>query len=356
MGIKYIQLQNFQGHKESELELHPGVNVVIGESDSGKSSIIRSLVWLTQNRPSGFNFKSNFAGPNDETIACIVFEDDSFVARVRNKLLNCYRIEDDNIFQALRSDVPDEIKEITNIRSVNIQTQHPDDQYFLLTEKPGQIAKRINAVSGLEVMDKALTEVNGQVKTVSSRISFIDTEIEKAIKKRENFSLLPSAEQDFAYLEEEETSLSKMEKTYYAVEEAVNSIKDLQGKMKNFEKVDEALKLHSNFAKREEELQKSSERENTLRTTVYSLRNKQKLLTSYADIQNALNDLSAIKIQTDEVEALKQLLSYLQTLLSQLSEAEKKSKETEKQYEKILSEYTDVRGSSVCPTCGRSGK
>jgi len=55
--IKYLQIQNFQSHKDSLLEFDPGVNVIVGSSDSGKTAVIRALRWLVWNRPSGDAFR-----------------------------------------------------------------------------------------------------------------------------------------------------------------------------------------------------------------------------------------------------------------------------------------------------------
>ena len=44
--IEAVEIINFQPHENTVLEFAPGVNVIKGQSRSGKSSIIRSLEWL----------------------------------------------------------------------------------------------------------------------------------------------------------------------------------------------------------------------------------------------------------------------------------------------------------------------
>ena len=39
--IKSITLENIQSHVYSELNLHEGVNVITGDTDAGKSTIIK---------------------------------------------------------------------------------------------------------------------------------------------------------------------------------------------------------------------------------------------------------------------------------------------------------------------------
>ena len=55
--IKSLHIQNFQSHKKTTLKFHKGINVVIGQSDSGKSAIIRALNWTINNM---FDHKENF--------------------------------------------------------------------------------------------------------------------------------------------------------------------------------------------------------------------------------------------------------------------------------------------------------
>lgn len=47
--ISKITIRNFQTHKKSELEFTDGVNLIVGSSDNGKSSVIRAFRWLAEN-------------------------------------------------------------------------------------------------------------------------------------------------------------------------------------------------------------------------------------------------------------------------------------------------------------------
>jgi DNA repair exonuclease SbcCD ATPase subunit len=64
--IKRIEIKNFQAHKNTEIDFDPGVNVISGASDAGKSSIFRALLWVITNRPSGDSIK-NWDCKKDDT-------------------------------------------------------------------------------------------------------------------------------------------------------------------------------------------------------------------------------------------------------------------------------------------------
>jgi energy-coupling factor transporter ATP-binding protein EcfA2 len=50
--LTHLVLENFQSHVYTELELAPGLNVVLGETGQGKSAIVRALRWLLCREPA----------------------------------------------------------------------------------------------------------------------------------------------------------------------------------------------------------------------------------------------------------------------------------------------------------------
>ena len=111
--IKDLSLENFQSHKKSSLEFSEGVNVIIGSSDSGKSSIIRSLQWVLFNRPSGDSFRSWWGG-----ITNVVVDGVSRIKGGSKGLENCYEIGL-NRFQAMGQGVPEDVTTVLNL-SMNL--------------------------------------------------------------------------------------------------------------------------------------------------------------------------------------------------------------------------------------------
>ena len=54
--IKKVNLVNFQSHKDTTIEFDKGLNIIVGASDSGKTSILRGIKWALYNDPSGDYF------------------------------------------------------------------------------------------------------------------------------------------------------------------------------------------------------------------------------------------------------------------------------------------------------------
>lgn len=215
--IEQLEIINYQSWKYALLELHSGVNVILGSSDKGKSSIVRALNWVCTNRPTGKEFRSNFTKSDTVVTLCV---DDQTVCRKKGNKINIYNINGANEdLQALRSDLPDEVKTLTNMDSINIQPQHQN--YFLLDKTPGQVAKKFNEIAGLEIMDKSLLTINTEIRTINQDIKATDKSIEALDEKIKNLSWLTPCEKTLQSLEGRETQIQQ-------ITESISAIRELQ--------------------------------------------------------------------------------------------------------------------------------
>jgi len=175
--IEDIEIANFQSHQDSQLSLCPGVNVITGRSESGKTAIMRALGWWYSNRPQGFAFRSDFSGKDDSTRVGIAFKDGNWVIRERNtKGINCYQTATEGMLSSLGTDVPLEVSSILNLADYNIQHQH--DKYFLLQNTSGEVAKALNDIAGLDIIDTCLSKINSIIIRTKERIKDSDEQIQ----------------------------------------------------------------------------------------------------------------------------------------------------------------------------------
>ncbi|MHA1408691.1 MAG: AAA family ATPase, partial [Candidatus Heimdallarchaeaceae archaeon] len=169
-----------------------GVNIIKGRSHSGKSSIIRALRWALQNRPSGFHFKSHFSDKKDETRVSVEFENDDFISRVRNNAFNGYNLGTESPLEALRTDIPDEVKAITQMNNINLQSQ--GDKYFMLQETPGTVAKELNNIVGLNIIDDVNKKVSSIINSATSKYKGLSIEIKEKKEEIKKYKHLKKAE------------------------------------------------------------------------------------------------------------------------------------------------------------------
>lgn len=158
--IKKIILKNFQSHANTELKLSNGVNVIVGKSDVGKSSIFRALYWLVFNRPAGDGFRSHWGG---DTMVQVDLGEGISVKRFRTDQQNGYDWsgnKTETIFRsnAVGGSVPPEIQSLLNMDQINFANQM--DAPFLLSMHPAEAGRYLNDIIGLDIIDDAISYLN----------------------------------------------------------------------------------------------------------------------------------------------------------------------------------------------------
>lgn len=169
--IPRIHIQNFQSHKDTEIHLSPGLNVVIGSGDSGKSAILRAIRWNQSNRirhddrPMGDSYVSDWAKSVSSKGAVTLLEDcrvtidkpNGTCSRFReapkvkgDKERNGYDLNGAR-FEAIGVSVPEQVSEFFDWSEVNVQKQQ--DQAFLLSKGAGEVATFLNKTVRLDSID-----------------------------------------------------------------------------------------------------------------------------------------------------------------------------------------------------------
>lgn len=169
--IPRIHIQNFQSHKDTEIHLSPGLNVVIGSGDSGKSAILRAIRWNQSNRirhddrPMGDSYVSDWAKSVSAKGATTLLEDckvtidkpNGTCSRFReapkakgDKERNGYDLHGAR-FEGIGVSVPEQVSEFFNWSEVNVQKQQ--DPAFLLSKGAGEVATFLNKTVRLDSID-----------------------------------------------------------------------------------------------------------------------------------------------------------------------------------------------------------
>ena len=151
--IKSTLLKGFQSHNHTRIRFVPGVNALIGDSDAGKTAVLRAFNWVIYNRPMGDDFMSHWAS---EMSATVVFEDGTKITRGRDKEGNYYKLNKE-MFRAFKQEVPAEIQQALNLTEINIQAQM--DAPFLLSCGSGEVAQTLNKVVHLDIIDRSLSDI-----------------------------------------------------------------------------------------------------------------------------------------------------------------------------------------------------
>lgn len=223
--LEKIEIRNFQSHQATNLKLSPNVNTLQGNSDCGKSAVMRALGWLVFN-PAGDYFISDWAkrgktitAPCEVTLSVNGHK----VTRRRDKDFNGY-ILDDQVFEATRNSVPPQVLSVLGLGEVNVQKQL--DPPFLLSMSAGDVSRYINTLVNLTRIDKWTTSVNGRTRSLQQQVD----------NGKEKVERLQAEVDSYSYVENLEEVSKKMTEIENKVEILCNEGKSLEESVSDWEK------------------------------------------------------------------------------------------------------------------------
>jgi len=175
--INALQVTNFQSHSASLLTFHAGVNVIVGASDTGKTSLVRALRWTIYNKPGG----DEFIAYGETTASVRIQFDDIEITRVKGGLKNLYFLGDTELV-GFGQDVPTEEARAINLNEINLQQQL--DGSFLLADSAGAVARTLNRIINLDKIDSSLQYIRRlettnrfQIETTRTKLVELETEL-----------------------------------------------------------------------------------------------------------------------------------------------------------------------------------
>jgi exonuclease SbcC len=183
--IKKLIIENFQSHEKTELNLDPGVNIITGASQAGKTAILRALYWLLHNRPSGDRIRSNFA--KGATKVMIETSEGDSIWHVKDDKINSYALGNE-VFDKIGRDIPDMVQRALRISELNVQKQL--DEPFLVTSSAGEVAKTINRITRLEMVDNWVTDLTQNINSINREKERLEAEIESSIEKIKSYRVV----------------------------------------------------------------------------------------------------------------------------------------------------------------------
>ena len=298
--IKELHLTDYQAHKETSLSLDRGVNVIIGQSDSGKSSLMRGLCTVIENEPSGMYLKRKKAKKKYKVT--LINEDNTTITRERTKSSNLYIIDGEE-YEGFGVNPPEEVNEILKFKPINIQRQLDDP--FLITKSGGEVSRYLNEVADLSIIDTTLKKLTSMKKKNDSDITY--------------------AKQDIVALESQIENLPD----YDGIEKLV----------KNLEEIEEDIEYWKEEG--------------------YSLSNLKALIENE---ECELEELKKTKVDTNKIDKVLEAIDNiayedekygnLVTLVDEIEELEERIKSDKEELNKVEEEYHELNP-DICPLCGK---
>lgn len=341
--IKRIKIHNIQSHKNSELELNPGINAIVGSSNNGKSAILRALYWVIYNRPLGIdNLISHWAvdkkGNQIEPMSVEIENENGMVIRRRTRNENQY-IVNNNELNVVKTDVPEQVGKLLCFSDTNIQKQQ--DSPFLLSLTNGQIAQYFNKMVRLDIIDMVLSNAESKRRQMNQKINQNEELLKEYTFKREKYEWLDDVEKLMVKYENISKKNSLLQEEFDLLNSQVERYNKLNEVKQKYNFVSEARKYIDEIGKLNVLCFKLDE---SIRYIMISMRNLKECKTYPSfDVQKKIIQ----KIYDSDTREIESEIGYLQEKISDYNK-------TESGMEKCRLQALDLRKQlpEICPLCG----
>lgn len=282
--IKKLRIKNFQKHKKLDIKFSDKVTTIVGKSDAGKSSVLRSLLWLISNKPKG----DSFIQVGEKSAAVRIETDGHLITRRKGKS-NTYEIDGEEL-HAFGSDVPQKIQDVLKMGDINFQGQH--DAPFWLSDSAGQVSRNLNHIVDLGIIDRSFSNVSKKLRKAKTETEIIQKRIDQSTEEKNNLEWIVEASKDFTGMK---SSSDKIEELDSKIDELENTISEIESYQ---EDLDESLGIQESHQAMIGSVDSISESRDKIEQLQYSIE----------DLESILNDIKETKkTKSDITKRIKEL-------------------------------------------------
>jgi DNA repair exonuclease SbcCD ATPase subunit len=231
--ISSLAISNFQTHAKLKLDNIGPITTFVGRSNSGKSAVIRAIIWLITNKPGGTAHIKH--GETKCRVRVDFDTGETSVVRLREGRKNVYKLNGVELAN-LGADVPDTVSHAINVAPASIQQQH--DAPFMLGLSPKQLATTINRLAGLDVADKFMAAARTSAREAKATAKATTAELADA---EQALAAIP----DFTHLK---PKLAKCNDLVERIEQLDDDIVALAAMVRDIGELEEALRKKIDLA------------------------------------------------------------------------------------------------------------
>lgn len=361
--ITKVHVHNFQSHADTVVELNKGLTVFVGDSDQGKTALVkRAFLWALFNEPDGDsivrfkdNGKINKNGERERESTCFVaieFDNgEKTLIKERTKNKTTYKILYDDgeteEFESVKKIGLDEIHNKIGIRKFIID----EDLKFniniigsrdvsLVDLSPAVKGKIIGSFAGTNVIDIANRGVVAELNGLSSSIKEKNKELDNISQKLEEYKflelkqeLLLEIEKELDVLdiiEEKFKSLSTKSEKLQAINQEIqrlNKIISTEETVRKYstilEEVDKNLISYKNIEKQYNDIYR---KEKDLINCIDNIQKSKKVVSAYSIVEKTDNAYSAITESLDFIKNKEDKLDKIINVVNKVQQIEEARK------------------------------
>jgi len=347
--INKVSIKNFQSHVDTVFELTPGVNVITGTSDHGKSAIMNALKWLIWNKPLGDELRNWNGG---DMIVSVDLAEGITITKTKTKSQNFYQINDNE--PLVGADVPEEVQKILNI-SEKINFHQQLNLPFLMTESPGEVARHFSKIAKIDSIHKTERTINSWISGINRGIEKHKSDIKKYNQELKEFPDLKKIEIELEVLEDLETKRNQISK----------GISDLSMMIRHIDVVNDRIEEDSRllvFEKEVDGLLSQINEMNIMNDQIlqldglitdiemieYKTKEFNEKIQHESLINNILAEIEKRRVITADFRALNELVDKIYYLDKKLIKTQENAVTMEKEFKRVFP--------SECPLCGTPKK
>lgn len=343
--INSIEIHNFQSHKHSRLEFHPGMNVIIGGSDSGKTAILRALRWLVWNRPAGDAFRSNWGG---DTVVNITVDGKKITRRKTDKT-NEYAL-DGMPYVAFGTDVPDDIQKLLNLNDINLQSQL--DAPFLLSKSAGEVAAHFNRVAHLEKIDRGIQNISTWLRRLERDADVKEAALVDQQEQLKDYDDLDKIEIRIELLERDQATLQNQFSAILRLEKLTDDIIHYSAQITALEPLIVAEKGINELLDQQAEIQKQRNEQKTIQNIIRQITTLDHDIRQQSDVLEAEKEVTQLIRTHNKWAATMEKCINLNHILGNIESLDGRIK-TEAAELKTLEIMFAKNFPDTCPLCGK---
>jgi predicted ATP-dependent endonuclease of OLD family len=365
MYLSKITLENFQAFEKGEFILSPNLNVLVGVSNVGKSSVARalSLVLFNSWDKSWTRSGAKYCTVTIETNTGIV------VTREKGEKVNRCILTLPNqqpiVFESFGSGVPEEVQQALQIKEIqigekeflnlNLASQH--DNLFLLSSVPSFRAKVLGKLTGANILDYAIREINKDRKHLVAEKNSKEIELETLREQIIKLVPIESYETQIKDLEQKRTAIGVQEARCERIRALFKRVKACKEAWVRESQIEALLGQFSSSSLID--LAQKADRIKALRSLLNKIVNNDLTLKKFYRQKETLKqvDLATIPLIENQIirlRGLKDLSIKLEKNQNSLIDKQKELSLTQTQHEEIHKQYTNkLKEAGTCPICNQ---
>lgn len=256
--ISALEMENFKIHINKRVEFGRYMNVLVGESDRGKSIALKAIIKCLLNKPERkaetfIPFSKRDQRGVVTKIRCYIKDDENgnlseehakeyCIERIISKTLNEYNITypdgTTTNYSKFGKTVPPEVMSIHGMREVDMGygKEHLNylsqfDGFFLLGRRGEEVATALGRLARTDIIDTVAaglrSDIDSSVKAKNRKIR----ELREIEEKIESFEWIKGAEQEIEEVERLLAKIEAYEVAYENIKRLALPIKDLSAEM-----------------------------------------------------------------------------------------------------------------------------